>query len=64
MAEIVLAVRRRLTVRDLAATMHAYPTYGDGVWKAGIAEVTDRLRRPVARQAISLIARLHRRLTR
>lgn len=63
-AEIVLAVRRRLTVRDLAATMHAYPTYGDGVWKAAIAEVTDRLRRPVARQAISLIARLRRRLTR
>jgi pyruvate/2-oxoglutarate dehydrogenase complex dihydrolipoamide dehydrogenase (E3) component len=61
LAEIVLAVRHRLRARDLAAAMHAYPTYSDGIWKAAISQVGGRLRRPVARRAIALGAWLRRR---
>ncbi|MGI8415657.1 MAG: dihydrolipoyl dehydrogenase family protein, partial [Nakamurella sp.] len=38
LAELVLAARHGLRARDLAAAMHAYPTYGDAVWKAAIAQ--------------------------
>lgn len=43
LAELTLAVRRGLRARDLAATMHPYPTFGDGAWQAAIDDVGVRL---------------------
>lgn len=48
LAELTLAVKQGLRARDLAATIHAYPTYGDGPWKAAIEDVQDALNKPVA----------------
>lgn len=59
--EIVLAMRHGLRARDLAGAMHAYPTYGDGVWKACIAQIRGQLGRPAARRVITALRRLHHR---
>lgn len=61
LAELVLAVKRGLRARDLAATIHAYPTYGDGPWKAAIADVQQRLARRPARPLVRLLAARRRR---
>ncbi|MGI8867364.1 MAG: dihydrolipoyl dehydrogenase family protein [Mycobacteriales bacterium] len=45
LAELVLAVRRGLRTRDLAGTIHAYPTYGYGPWDAAIGDVQESLGR-------------------
>ena len=60
-AEIALAVRHRLTVADLMASIHAYPTYGDGVWTAAIDEVRRRLTRPAVTRVTAAIVRRRRR---
>ena len=56
LAELVLAVRRGLRTRDLAAATHAYPTYGYGPWDAAIGDVRDRLRRPIPARVITVLA--------
>lgn len=61
LAEIVLAARHGLRARDLAAAMHAYPTYADGVWKAAIAQVQDGLTSPTIARAAGVLASLRRR---
>ena len=60
LAEVVLAVRRGLRTRDLAGSTHAYPTYGDGVWNAAIADVRTELRRPTAARAVGAASGLRR----
>jgi pyruvate/2-oxoglutarate dehydrogenase complex dihydrolipoamide dehydrogenase (E3) component len=61
LAELTLAVTRGLRTRDLAGSMHAYPTYADGLWNAAIADVRARLAAPVAARAARavLAARRH-----
>lgn len=58
-AEMTLAVRRRMRVTDLAATIHAYPTYADGPWNAAVDEVRRRLAQPAVQRATAagLVAR-------
>lgn len=60
-AELVLAARHGLRSRDLAAAIHAYPTYADGVWKAAIADVQAKLRRPTLRRVANGLAAFRRR---
>ncbi|MDQ6895165.1 MAG: hypothetical protein M3171_00915 [Actinomycetota bacterium] len=60
LAEVVLAVRHRLRTRDLAGSTHAYPTYGDGVWNAAIADVRAGLRRPAAARAVGAASGMRR----
>ncbi|MEO3935620.1 FAD-dependent oxidoreductase [Dermatophilaceae bacterium Soc4.6] len=43
LAEAVLAARHGLKARDVAASTHAYPTHGDGLWKAALAQVQQQL---------------------
>lgn len=50
-AEMTLAVRRRMRVTELAATIHAYPTYADGPSNAALDEVRRRLAHPRVQQA-------------
>ncbi len=60
LAEVALAVRHRLTVRDLMASVHAYPTYGDGIWNAAIDEVRRRLSHPAVTRVTAAIIRRRR----
>jgi len=59
--ELVLAARHGLRARDVAAATHAYPTYGDGVWKAGIDEVQHQLHQPLLHGAIAALRLVRRR---
>jgi pyruvate/2-oxoglutarate dehydrogenase complex dihydrolipoamide dehydrogenase (E3) component len=60
LAEVVLAVRQGLTISDLAGTIHAYPTYSDGVWNAATSDVQARLAAPRARATTERLVRLRR----
>ncbi len=64
LAEVVLAARHGLRARDLAAAMHAYPTYADGVWKAALAQLRDDLAGPWVRRTVSLLRSVRRLLHR
>lgn len=61
LAELTLAVRRGLRTRDLAATMHPYPTFGDGPWNAAIADVRTRLGAGATRMVVRALATARRR---
>ncbi len=61
LAELVLAARHGLRTRDLAAAMHAYPTYSDGIWKAAIADVQHGLNRPAAKCVTRVLSAIRRR---
>ena len=63
LAELTLAIRRGLRARDLAATMHPYPTFGDGPWNAAITDVRTRLSSAPARTAVRALAGVRRRWT-
>jgi pyruvate/2-oxoglutarate dehydrogenase complex dihydrolipoamide dehydrogenase (E3) component len=63
LAELTLAVRRGLSTSDLAGTMHAYPTYGDGPWHAAIARAQQRLAEPRLRAVTGALVRVRRALT-
>ena len=59
LAELSLAVRHGLKASDLAG-IHAYPTYSDGVWLAGVAELQAGLATPLTRRVLRLLLRLRR----
>ncbi len=61
LAEVALAIAEGLRVRDLAASMHAYPIYADGVWNAAIGEVQAGLARPSMRTVTARLGRVRRR---
>lgn len=61
LAEYTVAVKTRMTVRTLATTMHAYPSYSDAGWNAVVKEAQRGLRGGAVAVAIRLLARLHRR---
>ncbi|HEY1157047.1 MAG TPA: FAD-dependent oxidoreductase [Arthrobacter sp.] len=60
LAELSLAVHKKLRTSDIAGTTHAYPTYSDGIWNAAIQDVRQRLASPPTRTAIKLLSRLRR----
>lgn len=64
LAEVVLAARHRLRARDVAASMHAYPTYGDGVWKAALAQLQHELAGSWVRRALMVLRSVRRLLHR
>jgi pyruvate/2-oxoglutarate dehydrogenase complex dihydrolipoamide dehydrogenase (E3) component len=59
--EAVLAARHGLRARDIAAATHAYPTYGDGVWKAALEQVQAQLASSAARRVTTGLSVLRRR---
>lgn len=61
LAELTLAVRRGLRTRDLAGSMHPYPTYGDGPWHTAIGDIRDRLAAPGARRVTAALLTARRR---
>lgn len=60
LAELSLAVHKKLTTSDIAGTTHAYPTYSDGVWNAAVLDVRERLASPLTRTAIKILAGIRR----
>ncbi len=59
--EAVLAARHGLRARDLAAATHAYPTYGDGVWKAAIEQVQAQLTGTAVHRLTTVLTAIRRR---
>ena len=60
LGEITLAVRKGLRARDIAGTMHPYPTYADGPWNAAIEAAKAQLERPLPRRTLAAMLRLRR----
>lgn len=60
LAELSLAVHKKLTTSDIAGATHAYPTYSDGVWNAAVLDVRERLASPLTGAAIKVLARIRR----
>lgn len=55
LAEITLAMRLGLKTRDLASTIHPYPTYGDGLWNIAIADFRNQLSAPNMKFVIKIL---------
>ncbi|WP_081747671.1 FAD-dependent oxidoreductase [Arthrobacter sp. Br18] len=60
LGELALAVQQKLTTRDLAGVMHAYPTYNDALWNAAITHAGSTLDVPLVRFAVKLLAGINR----
>jgi pyruvate/2-oxoglutarate dehydrogenase complex dihydrolipoamide dehydrogenase (E3) component len=60
LAELTAALHRRATLRELAGAVHPYPTWGDGVWNAALAELAERLGAPALRRGTDLLRALRR----
>lgn len=58
LAEITLAIHMGLKTRDIASTIHPYPTYGDGFWNLAIADVRNQLSSPKVKFALNSLRRL------
>lgn len=61
-AELAAAIRRGAKVRDVAGTVHAYPTYADGPWNATLAQVRADLTAPLPARAVTVLRGLRRAL--
>nr|WP_205808796.1 FAD-dependent oxidoreductase [Micromonospora sp. HNM0581] len=61
-AELAAAIRRGDQVRDVAGTVHAYPTYADGPWNATLAQVRADLAGPLLSRALTGLRRFRRAL--
>ncbi|MGH9540878.1 MAG: hypothetical protein ACRD2H_03220 [Terriglobales bacterium] len=42
-SELALAIRHRLTLRDIAGAVHAYPTYGSGLQRLAADMLLDAM---------------------
>ncbi|MDD2857181.1 MAG: FAD-dependent oxidoreductase [Candidatus Nanopelagicales bacterium] len=60
LGELTLAVRLGLSARDIAGTMHPYPTYADGAWNAAIDSTKAQLARPWTRRTLTALLKLRR----
>ncbi|MDO5740206.1 MAG: FAD-dependent oxidoreductase [Ornithinimicrobium sp.] len=57
LGEVVLAVQRGLSTRDLSGVIHAYPTWNDGLWNAALADVREQLDRPSTQRVLGTLAK-------
>lgn len=55
LAEVTLAVRHGLKARHIAAAIHPYPTYGDGVWNAALGQLREDLTAPWLQRVTGLL---------
>jgi pyruvate/2-oxoglutarate dehydrogenase complex dihydrolipoamide dehydrogenase (E3) component len=60
LSELTSAVRMGLRTREVASTIHPYPTYSDGPWNAAIDDLRRRLRRPMTVRAMDALVRVQR----
>jgi pyruvate/2-oxoglutarate dehydrogenase complex dihydrolipoamide dehydrogenase (E3) component len=57
LAELTLAVRKRLPATTVAGTIHPYPTYGDAAWNAALGQTRAQLSGPLLRPVLALLRR-------
>lgn len=50
LSELTLAMRLGLRTREIASTIHPYPTFSDGPWNVALTDVRARLKSPQMRQ--------------
>jgi pyruvate/2-oxoglutarate dehydrogenase complex dihydrolipoamide dehydrogenase (E3) component len=55
LSEITLAVRLGLRTRDIASTIHPYPTYSDGLWNIAIADFRNQLMAPNVKFIVKIL---------
>jgi pyruvate/2-oxoglutarate dehydrogenase complex dihydrolipoamide dehydrogenase (E3) component len=60
LAEALLAAQQGLKARSMAAAIHAYPTWSDGIWKAALAQGRADLAATPTKQATTALAALRR----
>ncbi|WP_028278504.1 FAD-dependent oxidoreductase [Arthrobacter sp. H5] len=60
LAELTLAVHKKMTTRELAGVTHPYPTYNDALWNAAIAHARSGLGSAVVVLAVKALSRLAR----
>lgn len=60
LAEALLAAQQGLRARSMAAAIHAYPTWSDGIWKAALAQGRADLQATPTKQATAALARVRR----
>lgn len=60
--ELAAAIRRGAKVRDVASTVHPYPTYADGPWNASLAQLRADLTAPLPARAMTALRTLRRAL--
>lgn len=60
LAELTLAVQRKLKTRELAGATHAYPTYSDALWNAAIAHARTQLDSLPAQTVVKLLLAFNR----
>ena len=60
LAEALLAAQQGLKARSMAAAMHAYPTWSDGVWKAALAQGRADLASTPVKQTTTALAAVRR----
>ncbi|MDN3497236.1 FAD-dependent oxidoreductase [Planococcus sp. APC 4015] len=61
LGELTTAIKAGLSVRDLAGTTHAYPTYADGAWNAAISSAQEGLDGGLVQRGIRLLRGFHAR---
>lgn len=61
-AELAAAIRRGAKVRDVAGTVHPYPTYADGPWNASLAQLRADLSATLPARAMTALRTLRRAL--
>ncbi len=60
LSEITLAIRKHMRSRDLAGTIHPYPTYSDGTWNAAISDFQRTMNAPWMRRVTKALTRITR----
>lgn len=60
LAEVTLAVKRKITASQLSGTTHPYPTYNDAVWNACVEITRDQLGSGVLGIATRTLAKIRR----
>lgn len=61
LGEVTTAIAAGVSVRALASTIHAYPTYADAAWNAAIGAAQDGLDRGIVGRGIRFLRRRHAR---
>lgn len=61
LGELTTAIAAGVTVRALASTIHAYPTYADAAWNAAIGAAQEGLDRGIVGRGIRFLRRRHAR---
>ncbi|MGH3628187.1 MAG: dihydrolipoyl dehydrogenase family protein, partial [Sciscionella sp.] len=60
LAELAGSVAKGARLRDIASVVHPYPTWGDGVWNAAVAQLQQTMATPAVRRMTGAALRLRR----